>query len=188
MKSNPPVGKKPKRTTSSDEWFSPPWLIDWAHQVLGGRPDFDPASCGRANLMVQAKCYDFLDGEDGRVWRNKEGLRDTVLSPGTFNSFRTAFMNPPFSRAKEFTQRLTEWADGHHENRFFAILPANVNSAYWQGLVNRYQVFLPEKRVAVVNGATGEVGTAPRGNVCVVMNVPPTDMLWSYAPVRGIWI
>jgi hypothetical protein len=188
---------------SSDSWFTPPWLIDWAHQVLGGRPDFDPASCAKANANVRARRYDYLvedddgdlrvarmDSDDGdlRVARMDPELRIFELSPIVFPlDARTTFMNPPFSRAKEFTRRLVDWAEVcPTDKRFFAILPANANSAYFLGLVGKYHVFLPAKRVAFVNGETGEVGTAPRGNIAIVVHYPfsrPPE-----APVEGVWI
>jgi hypothetical protein len=63
------------RTSASNEWFTPQYVIDAAHLVLGAI-DVDPASCEQANRTVQAATYytTTTDGlkQDwpGRVWLN----------------------------------------------------------------------------------------------------------------------
>jgi hypothetical protein len=172
----------------SDSWFTPDWLVHWAHTFLGGPPDFDPASCAKANASVQASKYDYLHPEDHSVvkrWHSHWVGPWTETAPNSWpKDAKTVFMNPPFSRAKEFTRRLVNWhSEAPGSRLFFAVLPANPNSAYWQDLVRRYHVFLPEKRVAFIDGKTGEIGKAPRGNVCIV-----TSHASPRAPVPGIWI
>lgn len=65
----------PDSDLTSDDWYSPPQIVDPARFVLGGI-DFDPASCAVAQMAVRAErwCGLPLDGLAqpwaGRTWLN----------------------------------------------------------------------------------------------------------------------
>lgn len=170
-----------KSGPGTDSWFTPDWLIQWAHAYLGGPPDFDPASCHEANLRVRAKSFDTDDG--ARLFKEGGFHRFQDSSADFPYGVKTVFMNPPFSKAKQFWHRLWDWRRMEQDRRFFAIMPANVNSAYFHHMVINAYVWIPAKRVAFVDPRTGQEAKAPRGNVCVVTSSHDED-----APEGGMWV
>lgn len=82
-----------RRSSASNEHFSPPEIIEAARAALGGI-DLDPASCAEANEMVRATAY--YDRErngpprDWRFWTNAANEKNPKgpLPPRTF-------LNPP---------------------------------------------------------------------------------------------
>jgi len=84
-----------------DEWYTRPEFVDAARAVLGGI-DFDPASNERAQQVVRAK-----------RWYTKEtnGLFTPNGRPRRWHG--RVFMNPPFSKGKDFgAHLLTEYDAG----------------------------------------------------------------------------
>lgn len=77
---------------SSDNWYTPAWLIDLAREVMGWI-DTDPASCLKANAIIKASTFytkqhdGLIEDWQGRVW-----------------------LNPPYSMPliEQFTARLCE--------------------------------------------------------------------------------
>lgn len=67
-------------SNTSQEWFTPPAIIDKVREVFRGGIDFDPASCAEANEIVRAKVY---------LNKENDGLRSEWRSDGY------AFVNPP---------------------------------------------------------------------------------------------
>ena len=68
-------GKWHPARPSSNEWYSPSWIVDPAREALGGI-DLDPASCAQANETIRAARV-FTAADDGlaqdwqgRVWLN----------------------------------------------------------------------------------------------------------------------
>jgi hypothetical protein len=107
----------PSRPGYSDEWFTP---LDWigaVREVLHVI-DLDPASCEGANRAVQAtKYFDLHTDGLSRDWWGR------------------AFLNPPFSRAREFVEKLL--AEYRARNVKAAILLLNsqaVHAEYAQPL------------------------------------------------------
>lgn len=71
--------------TFSNEWYTPPELVDAARQAMGGI-DLDVASCDEAQSWIQAKRY-FTEQDDaltkqwqGRVWMNPPYKGDMILA------------------------------------------------------------------------------------------------------------
>ncbi|MEM6367794.1 MAG: hypothetical protein AAF851_05760 [Myxococcota bacterium] len=54
-----------RQTSDSQEWYTPPHIVERVHQILGGI-DFDPASCPEANKVVRAKRF-LTERENGLV-------------------------------------------------------------------------------------------------------------------------
>lgn len=67
-------------SSRSNEWYTPPTIIETARQVLG-TIDLDPASCAGAQKTVRAKAY-FTREDDGlsRAWHGR------------------VWLNPPYGR------------------------------------------------------------------------------------------
>lgn len=81
-----------RHTSKSVEYYTPPYVVDAARQVMGGI-DLDPASCARANEIVRATQY-FTVRDDGlaQVWR-----ADRV------------FLNPPGGVDADYESRQRRW-------------------------------------------------------------------------------
>jgi len=67
-------------SSRSDEWYTPPYIIDLVHQVIG-KPDLDPASSVQANETIKA----------GRILTKV----DDALSCDWTNIPITVYLNPP---------------------------------------------------------------------------------------------
>lgn len=53
----------PRHSSKKQDWGTPPWIAEIAHNVLDGI-DLDPATSGKANKIIQAECY-FTEKENG---------------------------------------------------------------------------------------------------------------------------
>jgi phage N-6-adenine-methyltransferase len=75
------VYRTPPAIARSDEWYSPPRVLDRARQVLG-RIHLDPASCARAQRLVQAvHWYRKGDGALRRTWSGQVWLNPPYSAP-----------------------------------------------------------------------------------------------------------
>ena len=86
---------KTDKKPPSDNWFTPPSIIEPVREWYGGQIDYDPASCKEANLIVQAKSistikdtgtsaaltrpWGFGGTREGRVWCNPPYLGRGVV-------------------------------------------------------------------------------------------------------------
>jgi ParB family transcriptional regulator, chromosome partitioning protein len=77
----------PSAVESSDEAYTPPWLADAARSVLGAI-DLDPASCTRAQTVIQAATW-YSQAQDGlaQSWRGR------------------VWCNPPYSNPLPWVQK-----------------------------------------------------------------------------------
>ncbi len=110
--------------SKSDQWLTPPRIIDAARRALGGSITTDPASCMQANAWIQAQAWysiDFDGLHPEHPWRG------------------TVWLNPPYGRgdhsAGAFATRLV--AELKAGNVTAAITCLNVNSigSLWFGNV-----------------------------------------------------
>ena len=106
----------------SDEYYTPEYIINAARTVLG-RIDLDPASCERAQSVVNANTY-YSKDDDGlcKTWRGR------------------VWLNPPFSDPKPFVIKLIdEYEAGNVQSAI--ILTNNSTETRWgQALIARYPV------------------------------------------------
>lgn len=110
------AAKLAQHLSQSDEWYTPPYVIDAARKVMG-TIDLDPASCPVANKVVMAPRYysQRIDGLlpdhpwEGNVW-----------------------MNPPYGgMAKSFLNRLVKEFHGRSVLQAIVLLPANSAATHW---------------------------------------------------------
>jgi DNA N-6-adenine-methyltransferase (Dam) len=100
----------------TDQWLSPPTVIDPARRALGGTITTDPASCAEANSWINAEIWYSVDHSGlhrDHPWRG------------------TAWINPPYGRGESsagaFVDRLV--AEMKARNVTAAITCLNLNSA-----------------------------------------------------------
>ncbi len=81
----------PQHLSQSNEWFTPPDVIEAARATLGGTIELDPASCFEANQIVKAERY-YTEADDGftKEWRG------------------TTLCNPPGGKRKPCAQYPTK--------------------------------------------------------------------------------
>lgn len=126
----PAVPSRETEPTDSDNWYTPPWLIESARAVLGCI-DLDPASCDAAQEVVQAQSY-YTEATDGlaHAWRG------------------CLWLNPPYSAPLPWIQRLI---DTHAAGAVEAavVLVNTANTPQWARLIWHadYPVCLLNKRV-----------------------------------------
>ena len=102
------------RATETNEWYTPPDLIDKARRVLGGF-DLDPASCAVANETVQAARY-FTEDDDGLAhdWHGR------------------VWLNPPYGRiAGKFVEHLTRQREAGNVTAAVILVNAHSTDARW---------------------------------------------------------
>lgn len=81
-----------KHSSKSKEWYTPKWLMDKVHNVIG-LPDFDPASCAEANEVVKAATYYSSNGLE-KPWY-----------------LGTIFINPPGGKVGNKSQTTLFWEE-----------------------------------------------------------------------------
>lgn len=102
------------RLTETNEWYTPPEIIDKARRVLGGF-DLDPASCAEGNEVVRADRY-LTEADDGLAhdWHGR------------------IWLNPPYGRiAGKFVERLTQQRDAGNVTAAIVLVNAHSTDARW---------------------------------------------------------
>lgn len=134
------VGRLASPEETTDDWHTPPEVLDLARAILGGF-DTDPASCREAQDRVRASRW-YGPVEDGLV----------LPWPGR------VWLNPPFSN-------IAEWVDGAVErvggdtDAVILCCHANTDARWWHKLA-AYPVALSQGRVRYLRPG-GEPGPQP---------------------------
>lgn len=106
-------------SSANGEWQTPTEILDVVEEVLD-IIDLDPASPGKGNTLVMAERY-FTIEDDG------------LAQP--WNA-RTVFLNPPYGREiGRWTRKLSEEYKEGRTKEFVALLPARVDTRWWQVLI-----------------------------------------------------
>lgn len=142
-------------SSEADEWYTPKTYIDASCKVLG-TINLDPASCLKANTIVQADTY-YTKEEDGlnRPW------------------FGTVFCNPPYGKNHNTSNQslfLNKAISEYKNNNIKAcilLLNASVSNQWFQKVWD-YVVCITKRRIRFSNPA-GEFNSPTNGNVFVYM-------------------
>lgn len=147
-----------KLLTSSEtnEWYTPPWLIELARQCMGSI-DLDPASCALAQQTVQATHYctpNYLTDSNIQAYSD-DGLH--------CNWWGNVWLNPPYGRTKN-QSNAGIWAtklEQEYEADRVTQATLLVNSAHgyewYEKLWRKYPVLCLRDRIRFVN-EQGKVG------------------------------
>ena len=115
---------------SSDDWYTPPPVVEAARTVMGGI-DLDPASCAEANRVVRATTW----------W-------DETDSPLTRRWFGRVWLNPPFGLMSRFGETFRyQWESGHLTSGCMLVVFSPSNLADWVLDSADSVCFLPRKLV-----------------------------------------
>lgn len=107
---------------SSDEYYTPEYIIDAARDVLG-EINLDPASCERAQDVVQADTY--YDKEDNGLNRDWLGK---------------VWLNPPFSKPQPFVMKLIDEYEAENIEAAIILVNNSTETRWGQALLSRYPV------------------------------------------------
>jgi hypothetical protein len=121
--------------TTSQEHYTPQWLVDAVWDVMG-RIDLDPASCSKANAMVEASVY---HGADDALSKRGDwsGITDGLVAAGTLGWHGNIFLNPPGGYMTIGDKRVScvpqwwrtlvqQWQRGNVEQAIFLAFNMNV--------------------------------------------------------------
>lgn len=130
----------------SDQWCTPPRIIEVARRVLGGI-DLDAASNQRAQEVVQAA-----------QWYGLDAGRDALVLPWSGR----VWCNPPYSRGliSQFADRAVEEWDRGEVVAMIVLVNASVNAAWFGRLLDSADhLIIPSQRINFWNAETGATKT-----------------------------
>lgn len=117
----------------SDEWYTPPEVVEDVRRVLGGI-DYDPASSEVAQRTVKAKRFATKEqsGLDAKAWKGR------------------VFMNPPYSQplCSKFVERFIAEHDAGRMGPSIVLLNASTDTTWWHSLAARFSVCFTRGRLA----------------------------------------
>ena len=162
-------GKWNPARPSSNEWYSPRWIVDPAREVMGGI-DLDPASCEAANATIRAERF-FTVADDGlaQPWRGR------------------VWVNPPYSDRDliRWVSKLVDSMDSGAVPEAVVLLPAYVETKMAQAALARCAaVAFPAKRVQFER--PGRPTTNPPAGSMVVYFGPHSGRFRTAYSDRGI--
>jgi phage N-6-adenine-methyltransferase len=134
------------------EWYTPKWIIDIVHNFYG-KIDLDPASCSRANEVIQAESI---------FTKESNGL----------NSFwwGKVWVNHPYGK-KENTLWTSKIIEEYIENKFvtdiLGICYASTSEKWFQNILNNCDgVSFISPRVSFVSG-DNQKSSSPQKGACI---------------------
>lgn len=172
---------KPKKTTGSQEWYTPPEVLECVFDTFGGPPELDPASCAQANEHVKAQRI-FTKHEDGlsQLWKA-----------------RSVFVNPPGgngSVARWWDKAVNEYRSGRAFAVIFVLFDINKlqtlqnNTCGFSPLV--YDFCIPKKRVAYMRSdGSGRLVRGPQpldASTIVYLGQSPISFEDAFSRLGGV--
>jgi phage N-6-adenine-methyltransferase len=124
----------------SDNYGTPPEVLDVGRELLGGDFDLDPCSNAEAQKIVRA-----------RVFWTKE---DNCLAQKVWKA-RRMWMNPPYSRiVKEIIKRLHVEIEAGHIKTGLVLVNNTTDTTWFHSMMRHYPTWFSEERLAFI--ANGE--------------------------------
>ncbi len=131
------IGEINKLYKESDEWYTPKYILDYFREE-GWDFKFDPAT-----NKEQLEYLDIPNGltieDDGiyKVWNRGEG---------------DIWLNPPFSKQKEFVITARNNVDAFPYLKILMLLPYCPDKKYWKDHINgRAKIYIPENKIEFFN-------------------------------------
>ena len=139
----------------SNEWYTPPYIIDAAREVMGGI-ELDPASCAMAQETVRADRY-YSKEDDGlsQEWKA-----------------RTVWLNPPFGKdygsLDAWIDKLINECKSGNARTSIALLPSSIHTSGFHSLCG-YPICFTRKRVRFIRPYEDQCQSNLYGNVFVYL-------------------
>ncbi len=135
-------------SSASDEWYTPPEVVDLARQVLGGI-DVDPASNATAQSWVRAGTFYTVE-DDGlaQPWRGR------------------LWLNPPYgAQIGRWTERAAAAFDAGEISAGVLLVRPAPGSAWYQALAGRFASCTPHRRIRFIDAHGRQQASPVHGNV-----------------------
>lgn len=158
------------RSSTTGEWYTPLHIITIARTVMGDI-DLDPASCHAAQVTIQAAQWFGLDHVDPA---HRDGLDREW--PGR------VWLNPPYGDViGDWVARLVHQYDMEITTEALALLPARLDTAWWQDNLARFPFCVIRGRLRFSNAGD----SAPFPSVVVYLGASP-DVFTHYFSDIGL--
>lgn len=135
------------QTSSDVEYFSPPFVVQAAREVMNNSIDLDPASSEAANLRVGARAIFTIDDDGlekpwrGNVWLNWPFGRAEEACAADCDKDHVHHSFPLHGNAAWSAKLIAEWRAGNVEQAC-VITYACTSEAWFKPLLRQPQVFL----------------------------------------------
>lgn len=145
-------GKQSRRasltSSASEEWYSPPWLIDLARLVMGGI-NLDPASNKVAQQWIGAETwYGIKDDGLKQRWQGR------------------MWLNPPYGgQIGQWTVKAIEAYESSEIEQAILLVRSAPGSAWFQQLAAKCASCVTDKRIRFINANGVEQTSSVHGNV-----------------------
>jgi hypothetical protein len=141
---------------ATNDWYTPPHIIERARRALGGSIDLDPASCDVAQQWIQARIYYTADELMSGLARPWEGR---------------VWLNPPFDDTPTWVAHLERmYVFGEIET---AVLLVNTAPGYvwWEELWRQRPVVMLRERLRFLRADGSEGGQAKKAQTVAYYGV-----------------
>jgi len=140
-----------RRSSASDIWLTPSWLVERIIAALGGI-DLDPTAEDERGIPAQRHCTE-VDNCLERGWSNPDGSPARV------------FMNPPYNQGGRgpgpFTRKLVAEFDAGRVSKGLLLLPARVGAS-WLSELSRFPRLELTGRLTFEPGVGNPARESPR--------------------------
>lgn len=162
--------------SESDEWYTPPEIIEAARRVLGSI-DLDPASCPAANRYIKARHY----------WSQAQSGLDPDHSWAG-----NVWLNPPYlGKVEQFMLRLIHELQMGRVRAALLLLNANSMSSRWFGPVYKHAsaLLVTTGRLRFLAGSDGQAFSSPAtGSVISYFGRSQDDFVREFEPFGEVLI
>lgn len=126
-----------QRSVYSDEWYTPKYVIDyWKEKGWNFTLDVSTTK-EQLNYLEIKKGYTISDNSLDKVWDANGG---------------DIWLNPPFSKTKQFLSKARRVFDENPNQRIMILLPFSPDSSAWKEYINgKSRIYIPSNRITFFN-------------------------------------
>lgn len=126
-----------QKYVDTDEWYTPKYVLDWLRREYDYNFTLDPATnAEQMELLGIEKGYTIEDNGLVQDWDTKG----------------TIWMNPPFSKTKQFVSKARIELEKHPELTIICLLKFQPDSTAWKEHINgRAEILVPRDKIKFFN-------------------------------------